>query len=167
MTSTTRTTLACVALLLAIPTASSSAYAFSHNGVGIGMSRQDYESKYSKKSCSVLDTGDLHCFYVASLSLDAPPKGLDSYGGVPIEILTISFRKDSICSIALKVEGKYSDRFVKALTKDLGEPGLTTYPRSRFLDWSSADYLAGLLIIESQGFVHFSAHGRKCLPTDK
>jgi hypothetical protein len=167
MTFTTRITLIRTALFLCCATASAPVFAFSHNGVSIGMSRQDYESKYSAKSCSVLDTGDLHCFYVAFDLSNAVPKGLGSYGGVPIEVLTISFRKNSICDIALKVEGKYRDLFIKALTRELGEPSSTTYPHSKSLDWSSAEYFAGLTLIENQRFVYFSAHGSKCLLNDK
>jgi len=167
MTFTTRTNLVRAALFLACAIAFESAFAFSHNGVSIGMSRQGYESKYSAKSCSVLNTGDLHCFYATFDLSNAIPQGLGSYGGVPIEILTISFRKDSICDIALKVESKYSDLFLKALTKEFGEPHLTTFPRFKSLDWSQAEYISGLMVTEGQSFVHFLAHGRKCLLNDK
>jgi hypothetical protein len=169
MTFTTRTTLVRSALFLCCAISSTSAFAFSQNGVSIGMSRQEYESKHPTESCRVLETGagDVHCFYVASPLLDPIPKGLDLYHGVPIDILSISFRKDSICDISLKVEGKYGDLFIKALTKELGEPQLTTFPRFKSLDWSKAEYVAGLTVIASQGFVHFSVHGRKCLLAEK
>ena len=163
----TRISLVRAVFLVACAMASASAFAFSFNGVSIGMSRQDYQSKYSNESCQALKKDEFHCFYVASILVDPIPKGLGSYGNIPIDVLTISFRKDSICEIALKVEGKYSDLFIKALTKELGEPRPTTFPRFKSLDWSQAEYVAGLTVIESQGFVHFSARGRKCLPADE
>jgi hypothetical protein len=108
MTSTKHAAHVRTALAMFLGFASTTALAFGYNGLSIGMSRQAYESTFSTAGCVAQSKGgDLHCLYFDADLLHPVPKGLRSYNGVPIESLSVSFSKGTVCDIGLKADGTY------------------------------------------------------------